>query len=164
MIVKKKDVNNTFCPSCGGSELQYEFEECKGKKFNLTYVNTQVYGFMGGDNPLKIYINQISKTKAEPLVALEELNDNETLKTAIFIKNIKKYIDKKGNEMAFIDVSDGDYNCSLTIFASDWDKLKEEIKIGVCFILKANKNRGNNLLFNSRGSKKYQSKLIRLGI
>jgi DNA polymerase-3 subunit alpha len=160
--VKHGEKDSAFCPSCAGSEIIFDLEGCKGKKFSESYIATHVYGFTFGGNSLKQYVNEISKHKAEPLSVLEEVEDSVRVNVAIFVENIKKWKDKNGNEMAFVDVSDGEYKCSLTIFASDWEELQKEVQVGCCYILKANKNRGNNLLFTTRGKPK--SKLIRLGI
>ncbi len=157
-----KPTDEYYCPSCGGQEITHDREECAGKKFNETFLYTKVYGFSSGGSSLKQYVNLISKYKAEPLSAIEDISDGEAFVTAFQVKNIKKYTDKNGGVMAFIDVTDGEYDMSLTIFASDWEELQKEFTQDCCYVVRAFKNRGNNLLFSTRGKNK--SKLIRLGI
>jgi DNA polymerase-3 subunit alpha len=161
--IKENEADKTMCLNCGGSELFFGPEKCKGKKFNESYIDNEVYGFNTGSNPLKKYVAAIAETKAEPLSALEDIDDGDQLITYGFIKKIKKHIDSRGNEMAFIDLSDGEYDCSLTIFSSDWAKLKEEMTVNCCFLIRAAKNRGNNLLYSSWQGKQ-KSKIIRLGL
>jgi len=159
--VKSGDEENTYCPSCGSQNLKFEIEDMKGKLFNKNYVNNMVFGFSYSGNPLKKYVTMIAKYNTDGLSELDNITEGEVLNTAIFVKLIKKHVDKRGNEMAFITVSDGEIDCSLTIFASDWESLKNEIVQGCCYIVKAVKNRGNNLLFSSRDKR---NSILRLGI
>lgn len=159
-VVKPKE--EYYCPSCGGSEITFDAEECAGKKFNETFLYHKVYGFSSGGSSLKQYVNLISKYKAEPLSEIEDISDGQAITVACQVKNIKKWKDKNGGTMAFIDVTDGEFDCSLTMFASDWEELQKEVTQDCCYIIKAFKNRGNNLLYSTRG--KIKSKLIRLGI
>ena len=84
------------------------------------------------DNPLKKYVKEIVEAEADEISVLKEKEDSEPIGVAFFIKKIKKHIDKNQNEMAFLDISDGITDCSLTIFSSDWKNIKEQIKIGRC--------------------------------
>ncbi len=157
-----KPNEESYCPSCGGQDITHDKDECAGKKFNETFLYTKVYGFSSGGSSLKQYVNLISKYKAEPLSAIEDITDGQPIIVACQIKNIKKWKDKNGGVMAFIDITDGEYDCSLTIFASDWEVLQSEFSQDCCYVIKGFKNRGNNLVYSTRGKNK--SKLIRLGI
>lgn len=159
-VIKKSESEQSFCPSCASSNLYFDDEQCAGKKFSESYISSQVFGFSFGGNVLKQFVNQISKHKAEPLSCLEELEDNERAVVAVFVRNIKKWRDKKDREMAFIDISDGELSCSMVVFAQDWESIKKDITVGCCYIIKANKNKGTNLLYSSWS----KSKIIRLGM
>jgi DNA polymerase III alpha subunit len=133
----------------------------KDKKFNRSFINMHVFGFSLGDDPLKKFTNMIAKYDVSQLNAIEELSEGEILKTAVVVRDIKKHVDKRGKEMAFLTVDDETFGCSLTIFSSDWEKLVNEIRSGMCYIVFAQKNRGNNLLYVSSNK---ACKIMKLGI
>lgn len=157
----KSEDKDIICPNCNSHTLHFSDSTCRGKEFNLNFLSTQVFGFAMIENPLKKYVKQIEEVNADSLDILAEVEENQPVGVAIFVKRIKKYIDKKGNEMAFIGISDGNIDCDLTIFSSDWEELNDRFHVGNCYLLVAFKNRGNNLLYNSRSRPK--SKIIPLG-
>jgi len=162
--VKSEDVEITVCNNCGSGDITFDFESKVSKKslFNKLFIQNQIYGFAVMDNPLKRYVDVISHYDAEYLAALDDYEEGVMVAVAAYVKNIKKWTDKKGGEMAFIDLSDGEFDCSMTVFASGWEKLQNEIAKNCCYIIVAKKNRGNNLLFVDRGQIK--SKVVKLGL
>lgn len=160
--VKSNEAKDFCCPSCGSGSVDFNKDLCSGKSFSYSYINSQVYGYNVGGNQLTKYVNMISKHKVEPLSSIEELEEGDKFNTAIIVKRIKSHVDKNGNEMAFLDISDNEYSSSIVIFANEWLEFKSKIKLNCCYILKnVLKNRGN-ILFSGRG--KIISKLIRLGL
>jgi len=139
--------NKASCPSCNGKNISvYNID---GKKFDISYVNLNVFGFTFSDNPLKPYAVMLMTEDCVPISTVEDIEENASLKFGARVVNIKLHRDKNGNEMAFIDVSDGKFNSSITVFASDWNSLKDRVKKGNCYIFVAKKNRGDNFLLNS---------------
>lgn len=161
--IKSEDISTSVCNNCGSGDIEFDFESEASKKslFNKIYIQNQVYGFAVLDNPLKRYIDVISHYDAEYLSALDDYEVDTMVVMAAFVKNIKKWTDKRGGEMAFIDLSDGEFDCSMTVFAGAWEDLQNEINKNCCYIIVAKKNRGNNLLWVDRGPIK--SKIIKLG-
>jgi DNA polymerase-3 subunit alpha len=160
--VKEDETEDAECPNCASTNIIFGTEKCKGKKFNRSYIDSEIFGFFTEDDPLKKYIELITKHDAEPIASMEDYEDDTVVVTAGRVKNIKKHIDKRGGKMAFLDIVDAESNISLVVFASAWeDKLEHEIRAGCCYIFKVVKNR-DNLLFNDRG--RLKSKIIRLGM
>ena len=152
--VKHGETNSIVCMSCG-SDVQFELEKCRGKKFNKMNLTDTVYGYESSDEDiLKKYVNLISKNKCDPLSTLQEMDEDQLLKTAVCVKKVKRHIDKKNNEMAFLDVSDGTMECSIVVFSNDWAKIEKEVKPGYCYIVKGTKNRGG-LLFAGRAKQNF---------
>jgi DNA polymerase-3 subunit alpha len=160
--LSKNENENIVCPNCASNQLSFEDDECKGKKFNLGFISTQVFGFSALENPLKRYVKQIEESNADSLDVLNETEENCPVGIAIYVVKVKKHVDKNNHEMAFIGVSDGNIEADLVVFASDWEELKDKIQVGCCYLLVAYKNRGNGLLFNTRSRPK--SKLVQLGL
>ena len=163
-VIKAEDLETAACSNCGSGDVTFDFESEKSKKslFNKIFIQNQIYGFAVMDNPLKRYVDIISHYDAEYLSAIDDYENDVMLVVAAYVKNIKKWTDKKGGEMAFVDLSDGEFDCSMTVFASAWEKLQNEITKNCCYIVLAKKNRGNNLLYVDRGPIK--SKVIKLGL
>jgi DNA polymerase-3 subunit alpha len=162
--VKSEEIEITVCNNCGSGDISFDFESKESKKslFNKVFIQNQVYGFAIMDNPLKRYVNVISHYDAEYLTALNDYEEGVMVAVAAYVKNIKRWKDKKGNEMAFIDLSDGEFDCSMTVFSGGWESLQNDINKNCCYIFVAKKNRGNNLMWVDRGQIK--SKIVKLGL
>lgn len=152
--IKKKEFEEEGfeCPSCGENSTHVDNEKCEGKKFDQEYIMSKLFGFNVESEPLKEYADIIVKKKCKPMFYVESIPDGQQMKFAAQVLNIKPHIDKNDNEMAFVDITDGQYNASLTIFASDWERLKRIVKKGNCYIIRASKNRGNNFLYSTWGN------------
>jgi len=146
---KKWESSNTVCPMCGSVSVSPDARLCRGKLFNKSYLHDVVFGFAMQDNKLKEFADIIAKEKAEALGTIEGMLEGEFVKVAFEVVDIKKYVDKNDNEMAFLKVADSTAELDVTIFASDWKTLKEEIRKGGCYLGLFKKNRGG-LLYSSR--------------
>jgi DNA polymerase-3 subunit alpha len=160
--IKKSESEGTFCPNCGSAEVVFDILSMKGKKFNKPFLMNSIYGFSSQENPLKRYVDVIVKHDVGSISELvsPSIEEGTMYKIAAHVKRIKLHIDKRGGEMAFVDLSDGEDDVSLVIFASDWGKIKEEIAQGNCYIISALKNRGG-LLYLGRNK---TCKIIKLGL
>lgn len=150
--IKKSDYedNGAVCPNCGDTEV--EVEDIGGKRFDAGYARLQVFGFNIDDNPLKPFLAKILEYECSQMSRVEEIDDGDVLFFPTKVINIKKHIDKGGNEMAFLDLTDGKYESSMTIFSKDWVKLKGKFIKNKCYMLKGEKNRGTQFLY-ARGTK-----------
>lgn len=160
--IKESESEGIFCPYCGSAEVVFDILSMKGKKFNKAYLANSIYGFSNQENPLKRYVDIIAKHDVGSISELvsPSIEESTMYKIAAHVKRIKLHIDKRGGEMAFVDLSDGEDDVSLVIFASDWKNIKEDIMQGNCYIISALKNRGG-LLYLGRNK---SCKIIKLGL
>ena len=146
--------NGIVCPNCGAIEVACEkkgrlSKKYRKKKFDKRYLKKHIFGFSSDECQLKQFADVIIKERCSPLSTIDLKEEGETVRIAFEIRKIKQIIDKNSNAMAFLDITDGEYDTSLTIFASDWEDLKPYIKEGGCYAGMAVKNRGK-VLFSSR--------------
>ena len=125
-----KEGSSAKCPSCGSGSTTTDIEYCSGKKFNHTFIeNNYVYGFNVKENALKKHIRNMIKYKYKEFDEAVDLPIGETVKIMATVVEIKKHIDRKENEMAFIKLKDINFDeADLCIFSSDWVTLKNIIK------------------------------------
>jgi DNA polymerase-3 subunit alpha len=146
---KEYDDKGAVCPSCGDVNITVSVKKCRKKKFDRAYISDNMFGFQVKEAKLKEFIDITTKQNCRPLHNEESLKERAMLKTAFEVVNIKKHIDKNSNEMAFVDITDGDYETSLTIFSSDWIDLKARVKVGNCYIGMLQKGNRNGFVFSS---------------
>jgi DNA polymerase-3 subunit alpha len=146
------DENGCQCPYCGSIKTSVAEKACRGRRFHKNYVQQLVFGFTAGHSRLKAFTDIIARENANALAVVEEMAESELGKFAFEVTNIKKFNDRNGNEMAFVDITDGTTDSSLTIFSSNWETLKEELVKGGCYLAKkVQKNRGK-FLFSYRST------------
>ena len=155
---KDIDAKGIVCPNCGDLGISTDSKVCKGKKFHRAYIHDQVFGFSLQTHKLKQFVDILAKEGAEPLLAIDDKNEQSLITVGFEVVKIKKHVDKNGNEMAFLDITDGDNESNIVVFASDWISLQEHIQQGGCFIGRFRKNRGK-LLYDSNNSS--LSKLVK---
>jgi DNA polymerase III alpha subunit len=149
--------NETTCPVCKGGDIETDFDKIKDKKFDIGFEQERVFGFKTNKESISEHTEIILKEKCMPLSMIEEMTVMAKIKCAFEIKKIKKIIDKNDNEMAFLDITDGDYETSIVIFSNDWEDIKESFKIGGCYIAILQKSsRGNNFIFSMRNGQLYK--------
>lgn len=154
---KKIKEDGIACPNCDTPYYEEEAYEtvdkeiCRGKKFDRSFIQHEVFGFIMESSKLKAFVDQMAKEKCLSIPSCMEKSSKSVVMVGFEIKGIKTHTDKNSNEMAFLDISDGEAEASCTIFSSDWVGLKEEIKQGDCCIAKlvVDKGRGENFLFSS---------------
>ena len=154
----KPSSDSTVCPGCGAASVVVSDKMCKGKSFNDDYLQYILYGVSVRKSLLNQFVNEIAAENAEYLDVIEDADEEETLNLAFEVTKIKKFVDRNGNEMAFVDITDGTVDSSITVFSSDWEDLKEILTKGVCYVGKLKKSR-EKLMFNSRSS--YISRLVK---
>jgi DNA polymerase III alpha subunit len=154
--VKHIDIrdNGIVCPNCGAIEVFYEEKgrlpkKYRNRKFDKRYLKKHIFGFSSEECQLKQFADVIIKERCMPLSIIDLKEENETVRIAFEVRKIKQIVDKNSNQMAFLDITDGEYETSLTIFSSDWEDLKPYIKEGGCYAGMLVKNRGK-VLFSSR--------------
>ena len=165
---KKIESDGISCPNC---DTPYHAEDalklvsketCKGKKFDKSFIQHEVFGFTMDSSKLKRFTDILAKEKAIPIQTAMEMRSGTVVKIGFEVKHIKRHVDKNKNEMAFVDIFDGDTESSLTIFAGDWVNLQEEFKIGSCYVgkLKTDKSYRDSFIYSSYNNC-YVEKLFR---
>lgn len=155
--VNKINDQGLSCPNC---DTIYHDEEameavnmktCKGKKFDRSFIQNEVYGFSLNVNKLKRFTSQLAEVEALPISVCMQQRTKSTCIVGFEIIKIKTIIDKNQNEMAFLDISDGDSDSSITVFSGDWINMKEDLKKGDCYVglLQVDKSRGENFIFST---------------
>jgi DNA polymerase-3 subunit alpha len=147
--VKKLQEDGIVCPYCGSAAISHSEEACTGKRINKQYAQDIAYGYSFKPSKLKQFVDIIAAEKANTLALIEQKEEGEMIKVAFEVIKVKKHTDKNGNEMGFVDITDGQSESSITVFASDWSDVSEHLQKGKCFIASLKKNRGK-LLFDSR--------------
>ncbi len=130
---KKQVENGVVCPECGFTRVITEPSLIRKKKFNLAYCRNQIFGFII-DNPLKNYLGDFINNDVTNLNEVNELPDGTKIKIGALVVRIKKHVDKNGNEMAFVTLTDGDNNYDLIIFSSSWGEYSDVVKKGRVYI------------------------------
>ena len=86
----------------------------------------QVLGLMVSASPLEKYKKEIKELKA---ISIEQLDDaNGNVKIVAIIKNIRKIITKKGQNMAFVSVYDESSETEITLFPEAYLKSMKALK------------------------------------
>lgn len=103
-----------------------EFDYVKDDLLENLDKEFQVLGLMVSGSPLESYKDKIVKYKA---ISLEDLqNATGSFKVFAIIKNIKKIVTKKSQNMAFITVYDENAETELTIFPEVYVKSMKALK------------------------------------
>lgn len=147
-ITEKKAESGVACPECGSVNILSEPSLIKKKKFNAEYCRNIVFGFVSQD-PLKAYKEEFEKYKAMNFSSAIEL-DGQTLTVGGVVTGIRKHIDRRQNEMAFIKLSDGTMSCDMIVFSDLWEEYKAELKTGGVYVLRVRVDGEKFLLVRSR--------------
>lgn len=154
----KKD-ETPKCPVCGSASVTVDIEHCFGKKFDHSYCeNNLVFGFNIIESPLKKYLPEMIKGKFLDFDEIFEKKPDTIIKTMATVTGIKKWIDKREQEMAFIRLRDlHGVEADLCIFAGDWRVLKKIMKEDGNYKMRLLKTEskygafeGNSFLFDNR--------------
>ena len=148
--VKRTEIaeDGVVCPNCGDTNIILKDHKTQGRKFDNRYIKRLVFGFYLNDNPLRPYMARIMQMNIDSMNAVQAVSDGTCITFPACVTKIKKHIDKNQNEMAFIDITDGTFEASLTVFAKQWAKINKLIVAGNCFVFKGEKNRGDNFLLS----------------
>jgi len=143
-VTLNNNEENAACPECGSENTITEHSLILSKKFNLSYCKRQVYGFIT-DNPLKQYMGQFIDND---VVAMKEACQQEgsVLNIGGFVSNIKKFIDRKGNEMAFVALQDAENKYDLVVFSRIWEVCKGMLVKGGVYVFSVKVDAGKFLL------------------
>ncbi len=144
LTAKKIENNGAICPECGSIEVVTEQDLIRKKKFNLTYCKNTVFGFTM-DDPMKPYLGEIIKYNAITPCEAEDY-EGSRVSLAGMVSKIKKHIDKNGNEMAFVAVTDGKETTDMVVFASVWSEDEELINKNNVYIFRGKISDGSLLL------------------
>jgi len=149
--------NGTLCPNCADidivvSKTNVFKKKYRKAKFDVSYINNHVFGFTMQDCQLKQFTDVIVRERCRPLDVVEDVSEGVMLKVAFEVSKVKKHRDKNGGLMAFLDITDGKYDSSLTVFAGDWEHLKEIVTEGGCYVGNLVKNRDKYLFSGYKGS------------
>lgn len=133
------------CPGCGSASVSIDIDSCMGKNFDHIFCeNNYVFGFNVKENTLKRYVPYMLKHKYLDFDEVLEVKMDRMVKIIVTITNIKKHIDRKENEMAFLRIRDlHSVEADLCIFASDWEKIKKNINVDDNYKMKLLKTRNN---------------------
>lgn len=142
----KKDVesNGIVCPECGSTNIVHSSDIVKKKKFNDTFINRQIFGF-SLDSVLKPYLKDLLKYDVVTIKSALDMHGDTSIIGAV-VNRIKKHIDKNGNEMAFLSVTDGEDTADVIIFSSSWQGCGELIKKGAAYALKVKTEAGDKFI------------------
>lgn len=156
----KREIENkgAVCPECGSPNIVTEHKLIKKKKFNMAYCRNLIFGFTM-DSPMKPYLGDLINHNAIDMKELEDY-DSETIKVGAMVTGIKKHVDKKGNEMAFLRTTNGEYNMDVVVFASIWDEWNELIKKGSVYIFRGRIDDGKMVLGNGQSVTKLIAKKL----
>lgn len=141
--------NNYTCPVCGDYNLIIDATQFRNKKFDVDYIMMYVFGFSLTYDKLNKFKNEIDEYECELISELSKKSEGEYFRTAFVVNSIKTHIDKRGNEMAFLDIADESGSCSLIVFSEAWSIISDRCVKGVCATGLFNKNDGNNLMASS---------------
>ena len=148
--VKRTEIedNGVVCPNCGDKNIILKDHKIQGRKFDNRYIRRLVFGFYLNDNPLRPHMARILQMNLDSIRDVQGIPDGSGMIFPAYVSKIKKHVDKNDNEMAFLDITDGSFEASLTIFARQWARAKNLIVAGNCFVFKGTKNRGDNFLLS----------------
>jgi len=147
------------CPNCAEQhDIVYWEGNVPSKKkyrklkFDKRYLQQEAFGYTTGGSRLSEFSLQIAEQECDDMADVDHV-DKETMMTVAFeIKKVKKHTDKNGNQMAFIDITDGATDTSIIMFASSWSNYSEFIASGRCYIGKLSADGGKFLFADRRGS------------
>jgi len=154
-----KESDSPICPSCDSGSVTIDIDECTNKKFNNSFCeNNYVFGFNVKENPLRKYSKYALKYNYLDFDEAIDLSPGNIAKVIVIVSNIKKHIDKREREMAFVNINDiNNEEADLCIFSSDWQDIKKVLKIGGIYKMRLVKNKSssfnqqekkNNFLYN----------------
>ncbi|AHI53217.1 DNA polymerase III subunit alpha [Spiroplasma culicicola] len=125
------------------SELSLDIRQSKDNLEEIVAFEKEYLGFYVSSHPLSIFRKKIVNN--DKLIYLSNLNkDNMTSDVLVMVENIVTKTDKNGGQMCFVDISDESASMVMTIFASTYEKIKNEIAIGKYLILKIKTQLFNN--------------------
>jgi DNA polymerase-3 subunit alpha len=146
-----------LCPNCSDTEIEvFKYgrmsEDLRKHKFDRKYIKRHVFGFSIQECQLKQYADIIRSEHCHPLEYVEMIEENNSMRTALEIRKIKRHQCKDGSIMAFVDITDGKYESSIVVFSREWSTLQEQLKEGDCYIAELTKNRGKFMYSSYKGS------------
>ncbi|MCO0831517.1 DNA polymerase III subunit alpha [Fructobacillus sp. W13] len=107
-----------------------------------------VLGFNLSGHPTEAFQSDYDQNKVQPIAALKE-----NQQTAIYglVKQVKVIKTKKGDQMAFLSVSDMTGSLDVTVFPKLFERLADQLKVGAVFLLKGKTEyrQGLSLIANS---------------
>ncbi|KNG78991.1 DNA polymerase III subunit alpha [Mycoplasma sp. HU2014] len=109
----------------------------------LAMFEKELYGFFIDSNPILKIKN--SNLKYNP-VDISKLTLNQNQIIVGFISNIKEIKDKNNNTMAFVSIFDSTSEIDLTIFARDYDQVKDRLFVNKAYIIEIEPNTRQNKL------------------
>ena len=147
---KQVDAGEVLCPVCGKNNVITNYELIRDKKFDMQYIKSKIFGFVT-DSVLKPYLGDFIRCGAINMV--DAVNyDGENVMIGAYVADIRKHIDKKGGEMAFIRLTDGEGTYDLLIFSSLWVNYNELVKKGGVYVFKVRVDQGKFLLNGVKGA------------
>jgi DNA polymerase-3 subunit alpha len=118
----------------------------KPKEVDEAALEAEILGMYFTASPFDPYKDELS-INTWTWKDFESEKENAEVIIGGMIQKIKKHIDKKGNEMAFLGVQTHDGGTvDVTIFASDWVREKDKIDTGNIVRIKGRKNSSDKML------------------
>lgn len=147
-----KEVGAEFyvCNVCGEIDIYHTRKETKGKKFDKQYILDQVFGFHIGGAGLEEYAKAILKEECYPLSIIDEVYPNDIVRVAFEMLKIKVIKDRNDNEMAFLTITDGETEEDVVLFSSEWEIVRNDMKVGKCYICNLVKSARENWMFYNK--------------
>lgn len=148
----KSNIENgqVLCPVCGKNNVITNYELIVNKKFDMQFIRGKIFGFVA-DSILKPYLGDFIRCGA--INMSDAVNyDGESISVGAYVSDIRKFVDRKGGEMAFLKLTDGENNYDLLIFSSFWVRYSEIVKKGGVYVFNVKVDNGKFLLNGVKGA------------
>jgi DNA polymerase-3 subunit alpha len=120
-------------PALPGAEEWSEHEKLSREKALL--------GFYVSGHPLMKYVDEIEAFASAKLGSPETAKVNATVRVCGIITNVKKMIDKRGNQMAFVTIEDFTGKAECIVFSDAFQKFAKLLDVG-SIVMMIGKNDG----------------------
>jgi len=132
----------------GGTELntaKLRMEECEPmtKKVKLSFENELLGLFISG-NPLDEFREKLEKKTIPISKILKEGKEGFPVLIGGIIETVRPIRTKKGDEMAFVKISDFTESIEVVVFPKIMEKIRDILEPGVCIVLKGKVSNRND--------------------
>ncbi len=151
IVMKKALSDGVVCPECGDVNTNCDQKLIRDKDFNDVYCNNLVYGFTMS-NPLKPYLGEFINKSAIKVTDMKRYDVGDRITIGAIVSKIKKWVDKNGNDMAFLQLTDGDSNYDCVVFSKEWVRVSSLLEKGRVYIMDVEKSTDEGFIFSRSGT------------